>query len=175
MNETLIRPETPSDIDAIRAINIAAFAGHPYSRQTEHLIVDALRDHGALSMSLVAVRDDRPVGHIAFSEAAVGEMTDGWYLAGPVGVLPELQHQGIGSMLMLSGLDELRARRAAGCVLVGDPGFYRRFGFDVHPGLVHQGVPDEFVLGLSLGNEVPTGEVTGHWAFEIQRNSLGAE
>jgi putative acetyltransferase len=167
MNETLIRPETPSDIDAIRAINIAAFTGHPYSRQTEHLIVDALRDDGALSVSLVAVRDDQPVGHIAFSKAAVGERTDGWYLAGPVAVLPEFQHQGIGSMLVLSGLEALRARQAAGCVLVGDPGFYRRFGFDVHPGLIHQGVPDELVLGLSLGDEAPTGEITAHRAFEI--------
>ncbi len=139
MNETLICPETPSDIDAIRAINIAAFAGQPYSQQTEHLIVDALRDDGALSVSLVATRDDQPVGHIAFSEAVVGEMADGWYLAGPVAVLPEFQHRGIGSTLMLSGLERLRARHAKGCVLVGDPGFYRRLGFDTHAGLTFEG------------------------------------
>ena len=168
MNATLIRPETASDVSAIRAINVAAFTGHPRSRQTEHLIVDALRDDDALSVSLVAVRGGQRVGHIAFSKAAVGEMASGWYLAGPVAVLPEFQHQGIGSMLVLSGLEELRARQAAGCVLVGDPGFYRRFGFDVHPGLVHQGVPNEFVLGLSLGDKAPIGEIKAHWAFEIQ-------
>jgi putative acetyltransferase len=167
MSETSIRAETAADIDAIRAINIAAFTGHPYSRQTEHLIVDTLRDDGALSVSLVAVRDDRPVGHIAFSPAAVGTMKGDWYLAGPVAVLPELQHRGIGSMLVRSGLEELRARRAAGCVLVGDPGFYRRFGFDAHPGLVHPGVPDEFVLGLSFDGESPAGEIRAHRAFEI--------
>ena len=166
MSETLIRPETTRDVDAITAINGAAFAGRPHSRQTEHLIVAALRDAGALSVSLVAVRDGRPVGHVAFSRAAVGEMAEGWYLAGPVAVLPEFQHQGIGSLLMSSGLGELRARQAAGCVLVGDPGFYRRFGFDVHPGLVHKGVPDEFVLGLSFGDEVPAGEIAAHRAFE---------
>jgi predicted N-acetyltransferase YhbS len=175
MNETLIRPETAADIDAIRAINVAAFTGHPRSRQTEHLIVDALRDDGALSVSLVAVREDQCVGHIAFSEAAVGGMASGWYLAGPVGVLPEFQHQGIGSMLVLSGLGELRARQAAGCVLVGDPGFYQRFGFDVHPGLVHQGVPNEFVLALSLGDKAPTGEIKAHRAFEIQPEKSKAD
>jgi putative acetyltransferase len=169
MKETLIRPETASDIDAIRAINVAAFTRHPRSRQTEHLIVDALRDDGALSVSLVAVRDEQCVGHIAFSEAAVGGMASEWYLLGPVGVLPEFQHQGIGSMLVLSGLQELRARQAAGCVLVGDPGFYQRFGFDVHPGLVHQGVPTEFVLGLSFGEKAPTGAIKAHRAFEIRR------
>ena len=71
-------------------------------------------------------------------------------------------------MLVLSGLEELRARQAAGCVLVGDPGFYKRFGFDVRPGLVHQGVPNEFVLGLSLGDKAPIGEIKAHRAFEIQ-------
>jgi putative acetyltransferase len=45
----LIRPETPADHAAIREINLAAFADHPYSRQTEHLIVEALRAAGALA------------------------------------------------------------------------------------------------------------------------------
>jgi len=168
MNEPRIRHETPRDVDAVRAINVAAFADHPVSRQTEHLIVDALRADGALSVSLVAVVDDQPVGHIALSEAAVGEAADGWYVAGPVAVLPASQHQGIGSMLVVAGLEELRARRAGGCVLVGDPGFYRRFGFDTHPGLVYPGVPGEFVLGLSLGDEAPRGEIAVHDAFAIQ-------
>ena len=174
MNETLIRPETPSDIAAIRAINIAAFAVHPYSRHTEHLIVDALRHDRALSASLVAVRNDQPLGYIAFSEAAVGEMGDGWYLVGPVAVLPEFQRQGIGSLLVQSGLEDLRSRQAAGCVLVGDPGFYRRFGFDIHPGLAHQGVPHDFVLGLSFGAVPPTGEIKAHRAFEIQPENAKA-
>lgn len=164
----MIRPETLADVAAVREINIAAFTDHPYSQQTEHLIVDALRDDGALALSLVAVRDDRVVGHIAFSEAAVGAMGDGWFLAGPDAVLPESQGQGIGSMLVRAGLAELRARGAAGCVLVGDPGFYRRFGFNVHPGLVYEGVPNEVVLGLPLHGAPPTGHITAHNAFTIQ-------
>ncbi len=39
----IIRPETPGDHESIRDILIAAFASHPYSHQTEHLIVEALR------------------------------------------------------------------------------------------------------------------------------------
>ena len=49
-----IRPETPNDHDSIRDILIAAFANHPYSHQTEHLIVEGLRADGALTLSLVA-------------------------------------------------------------------------------------------------------------------------
>ena len=168
MNETMIRPETLQDVDAVRAINVAAFADHPISQQTEHLIVDALRDEGALAVSLVAVRNGQPIGHIAFSEAVVGEMTEGWYLVGPVAVFPEFQHQGIGSMLVVAGLEEVRTREARGCVLVGDPGFYRRFGFGVHAGLAYQGVPDEFVLGLPFGDAAPAGGIAAHRAFEIQ-------
>lgn len=171
VSDTLIRPETPPDIDAIKAINVAAFAEHEYSQQTEHLIVDALRDDGALSVSLVAEHDGLPVGHIAFSKATVGEMGDGWYLAGPVAVLPEFQCQGIGSMLVSAGLEKLRALGAAGCVLVGNLGFYRRFGFDVHPGLRYEGVPDEFVLGLPFGNRTPRGEIVAHPAFAVQPES----
>jgi len=50
----LVRLETPSDYAAIRDINIAAFLHHPFSHQTEHLIIEELRAAGALSVSLVA-------------------------------------------------------------------------------------------------------------------------
>jgi len=165
---TVIRSEAPQDIDAIREINVAAFRDHPYSHQTEHLIVEALRADGALAISLVAVRDGRPVGHIAFSEAVVGESGQGWFLLGPVAVLPALQRQGIGSALVSAGLDELRVRGASGCVLVGDPGFYGRFGIRSYPGLTYEGVPDENVLCLPFGSAAPVGSVCAHGAFEIE-------
>jgi putative acetyltransferase len=171
MTETVIRSESARDTDDIRAINVAAFQNHPYSRQTEHLIVDALRADDALTVSLVAVRDDHPVGHIAFSVARIGTTTKGWYLAGPVAVLPAFQHQGIGSALVEAGLAELRSRGAKGCVLVGDPRFYERFGFRTHPGLVHKGVPDEFVLVLPFRETVPTGDIAAHEAFGVHPDS----
>jgi putative acetyltransferase len=55
----IIRPETPDDHDSIRDILIAAFADHPFSRQTEHLIVEGLRADNALTVSLVAVMGRR--------------------------------------------------------------------------------------------------------------------
>jgi putative acetyltransferase len=167
MPETVIRPETPSDVDAIREINVAAFLDHPYSHQTEHLIVDALRASGALDISLVALRDDRLVGHIAFSKAVVG-VSEGWFLLGPVAMLPDLQGQGVGSALVTAGLEALRSRRASGCVLVGDPGFYRRFGFRSVAGLTHEGVPDENVLCLPFGTDAPRGPIDAHEAFSVE-------
>ena len=67
----IIRPETSDDYEAIGEINIAAFAHHPYSHQTEHLIVEALRAAGALTVSLVAEVEGKVVGHIAFSPVTI--------------------------------------------------------------------------------------------------------
>ena len=165
MRDVRIRHEEPGDADAIAAIHIHAFLDHPYSLQTEHLIVDALRDADALEVSLVAVTDGQVVGHVAFSDAAVGEETEGWSIAGPIGVLPDFQRRGIGSALMRAGIEELRALGAKGCVLVGDPAFYGPLGFRGIPGLLDAGVPDEFVMGLPFGDGLPQGAIKPHSAF----------
>jgi putative acetyltransferase len=166
MPEIVIRPETPSDVDEIRQINVAAFLDHPISHQTEHLIVDALRASAALDVSLVAVRDGRPIGHVAFSKATVGA-SDGWFLLGPVAVLPDLQGHGVGSSLVSARLEELRSG-GHGCVLVGDPEFYRRFGFHSVSGLTYEGVPDEYVLCLPFAREVPQGSIGADEAFSVE-------
>ena len=71
-------PETPADHDAIRDILIAAFADHPFSHQTEHLIVEGLRADNALTLSLVAELDGKVIGHIAFSAVTIGGHDCGW-------------------------------------------------------------------------------------------------
>ncbi len=168
MNRIEVRHEIADDIDGIRTVNIEAFREHPISRQTEHLIVDALRDRGALDVSLVAVSDGRIVGHIAFSKAGAGDTESDWFLLGPVAVLPELHGQGIGTTLVEAGLKELRACGAAGCVLVGDPGFYARFGFSSFPELTYPGVPQEYVLGIGFTQAEPHGAIEANSAFEVE-------
>jgi putative acetyltransferase len=163
----IICPETPRDLDAIREVNILAFEHHPFSHQTEHLIVEALRAADALELSLTAEIDGEVVGHIAFSAAGIGDASEGWFLLGPVAVRPDHQGEGIGRALVESGLAALRSRGARGCLLVGDPAFYCRFGFRQHPGIAWEGVPDENVLCLSMCGDAPAGEVTYHPAFLI--------
>lgn len=161
------RLEQPADIDAIRELTRAAFAGHPYSQGTEPLIIDALREAGALDLSLVAELDGRVVGHIAFSPAAIGAVAAGWFVVGPFSVLPELQGQGIGRTLLEQSLVIMRERDARGCVLVGDPGFYGRFGFSDCSQATWPGVPAEYLLGLPFGSEQPVGEIAYHPAFGV--------
>ena len=162
-----IRPETPADFAAIAAVHIAAFAHHPYSRQTEHMIVDALRAAGALSVSLVAELDGQVAGHIAFSPVRIGGRACRWYGAGPLGVLPALQRRGIGKALVRAGLEAIGGLGAEGCVLVGDPAYYTRLGFTHSPGLSMEHVPAENLLCLRLTGEMPNGAVEHHPAFWV--------
>jgi putative acetyltransferase len=162
----ILRPETTRDFDGIREVNIVAFRGQPYSQQTEHLVVEALRAADALELSLVAESNGEVVGHIAFSAAGIGDSASiGWFLLGPLAVRPARQGEGIGRALVETGLAALRSRGACGCVLVGDPAFYRRFGFRQYAGVTWHGVPDENVLSLLISGEMPTGEVVCHPAF----------
>ena len=165
---TTIRPETPSDEDAIEQVTRRAFLSHPYSHQTEQFIIRALRTDHALSVSLVAEDAGRVVGHIALSPVTIGDGVAGWYGLGPISVEPDLQRRGIGRALMERGLAELRKIGANGCVLVGDPAFYIRFGFANDPSLVLEGVPQEFFLSLSLGNSSAHGNVQFHPAFQAK-------
>lgn len=161
----VIRHEADSDIDAITEITIAAFADCAYGNHTEQFIVTALRAADALSVSLVAEIDGRVVGHAAFSPVTVDGQRCDWYGLGPVSVVPELQRQGIGSALINEGIRPLKEAGGKGCVLVGDPNYYVRFGFRNVPELTLEGVPPEVFQALPFGDDVPRGAVVFHEAF----------
>jgi putative acetyltransferase len=161
-----IRSETGDDIEAITAVTIAAFQTLEVSHHTEQFIIEALRAAQALTLSLVAERDGRIVGHIAFSPVKISDGTRGWYGLGPVSVLPQYQRQGIGQALIHEGLSRLQGMGARGCCLVGHPEYYKKFGFTNMPGLVYEGVPQEVFFALAFDGHVPHGEVTFHEAFK---------
>lgn len=162
----IIRNETNADIAAVNDVTIAAFKNHPISEQTEQFIVSALRNTQALCLSLVAEVDGRVAGHIAFSPVTISDGTPDWYGIGPVSVLPELQRQGIGKALIREGLSVMKARGAAGCALVGNPEYYKRFGFRNVPDLIYEGIPQEFFLVLTFHESMPQGHVVFHSAFQ---------
>ncbi|MDR2897157.1 MAG: hypothetical protein LBV30_11030 [Propionibacteriaceae bacterium] len=255
----IIRLEELNDQTAIAAVTKQAFRDMEISQHTEHLVIDALRAAGALTLSMVA---ELPgvgiVGHIAFSpltitanpeadddavaraEAPTGLRPDAesavdassshpgdtsstaqgavavapptfdqaatqppasasttpsqapnqaptspprlaaavlasapasdigsWYCLGPVSVLPVYQGQGIGARLIRAGLNALEAMGATGVILVGHPEYYPRFGFINQPGLIYEGIPDEYVFSLAFNGQYPTGVITDHDAFRV--------
>jgi putative acetyltransferase len=168
LSDFTIRPEQPNDIAAITRVNELAFKSEPHSEQTEHFIVLALRKAGALSVSLVAERSNQIIGHVAFSPVQFSDGSAGWYGLGPVAVLPEFQHQGVGKALIKSGLATLRSMGAAGCVVLGDPRYYGRFGFKNQPECIFEGVPPEYFQSLSFGPNSAVGKVIYHEAFSAK-------
>ncbi len=164
----IIRNERESDFDAISAVTKAAFENHPYSDNTEQFIVNTLRAANALTVSLVAEIDGRVVGHAAFSPVTISDGSQGWYGLGPVSVLPEFQRQGIGKALIYEGLSLLRASGARGCVLVGDPNYYRQFGFRNIQDLTLPNVPKENFLALPFGENTAHGVVVFHHGFSAK-------
>ena len=163
--------ERPADAATLGALIDAAFAEAEHRGGNEGAIVAALRTAGALPLSLVALGTDGvPVGHVAFSPVRiVSETGDGvagdWYGLAPLSVLPERQREGIGAALVEAGLARLRAMGAAGCVLLGDPDYYGRFGFRSVPGLGYGDAPAPYVQAISFGGPPPVGDIAYHAAF----------
>jgi len=160
-----IRSEVQADVSAISEVTAAAFETLDISDHTEQFVIAALRAAGALTISLVAERGGRVVGHIAFSPLRISNGAQNWYGLGPVSVLPEYQRQGIGKALIEEGLKRLKERHAQGCCLVGHPQYYQKFGFDNVSTLVCEGVPQEVFFALSFDGRMPQGTVTFHEGF----------
>ena len=121
-----IRPERPGDADAIRHVNEVAFG-----RPAEALLVQALRAAGALTLSLVAEVEGVIVGHLAFSPVQIvgaGGVRSAEGLA-PLSVHPEHQQRRIGARLVVAGLELLREAGHGAVVVLGEPSYYSRFGF----------------------------------------------
>lgn len=159
-----IRPEQAADIATIHDLTARAFAGTAHSDGSEPAIVDRLREAGALALSLVAVEGDDILGHVAISPVD-WEGGTGWFGLGPVSVDPARQCTGIGSALIRHALDQLEAKGAAGCVVLGDPAYYTRFGFVADPRWTYPGPPPEYFMARPFRPSGGTGIVRYHPAF----------
>ncbi len=161
-----IRHEAAGDEAAIHALTAAAFHDMPHSDGREAEIVDRLRSEGALALSLVAENADRAIiGHAAFSRVTISDGSADWYALGPVSVIPTVQQTGIGTQLIEIGIEELQGGGARGIVLLGDPDYYRRFGFEHDPALRYPGPPPQYFQRRILSGDAPGGTVSYAPAF----------
>lgn len=161
-----LRREQRGDEAAIHALTVSAFKPMSFSDGMEAPIIDDLRRDGDLTLSIVALVADDLVGHFAFSPVTIDEKPGHWFGLGPVSVRPDLQGVGIGAALIEAGLSILRARGASGCVLTGDPQYYRRFGFRSVGRLTYRSVPPSFVQVLPFKDEDAVGSLAFSPAFE---------
>lgn len=142
----LLRRELPVDQSAVRAVHNAAFGGGADAAEAQ--LVDNLRADGDViaALSIVAVVDGDVVGHVVCSRASIADWPS--IGLGPLGVIPACQRRGVGQALMHAVLAAADALDAPAVALLGDPGYYSRFGF---------------VAGATLGVLPPVPEWVGHF------------
>jgi putative acetyltransferase len=118
--------EHPRDHDAVRSLHERAFG-----RYAEARLVDELReDPGFLPhLSLVAKDAGEVVGHVIATRGWLEPFGTPALGIGPVGVRPDRQRRGVGTVLVHALLAVAEAADERLVVLLGSPEYYRRFGF----------------------------------------------
>ncbi|HUF56733.1 MAG TPA: N-acetyltransferase [Thermohalobaculum sp.] len=151
-----VRAESPGDLPAVGRVLEAAF-GQP----DEAELVERLRADGDAALSLVAVADGAVAGHVLFSPMSAPFPA---LALAPVAVLPERQGRGIGSALIREGLARAEARGWRGVFVLGEPAYYRRFGFDAEAARGFASpYAGPFLMVLPLGGPLPAQSGTiGH-------------
>jgi putative acetyltransferase len=122
-----IRRKQPQDFPGIREVNRQAFG-----KEQKASVVDKLRENCNEMLSLVALAEDKVVGHILFSPAVI-ECDNGSVVGSglaPLAVLPEYQKQGIGFELVKRGVADIREGGCPFIIVLGHPEYYTRFGFE---------------------------------------------
>jgi putative acetyltransferase len=120
-----IRPELPTDAEAVRVVNQAAF-----ETTTEADLVKVLHEQASPIISLVADDSGSIVGHILFSPAVLVGHPDVKIMGlAPMAVLPAHQRRGVGSRLVGAGLQACVEVGFAAVVVLGHAHYYPRFGF----------------------------------------------
>lgn len=152
--EIEIRVSLPSDARGIEEFYPRAFPDED--------LLPLLRDllsEGENVLSLVAVRDETPVGHAVFTLCGLAGGSERVALLGPLAVAPKVQRQGIGGGLVRDGLERLKAEGVPRVQVLGDPAYYGRFGFKPDDGVAPPyPLPKEWRSAwqsLSLGDGSP--------------------
>lgn len=152
----IIKEETTADIGFVHKINVLAFG-----RPDEAILVNKLRKRCSEILSLIAIQDDKVVGHILFSPVTIksGDSQVVGMGLGPMAVLPKYQNQGVGSTLVRYGIAWIKQRGCGFVVVLGHPKYYPRFGFEParqHGVHCEWDVPDEaFMIQVFRKAEVP--------------------
>jgi len=162
-----IKEASPSEYAAIRHVTQAAFASMSFSSGAEPNIIETLRAEGDLYLSLVAIGQGRLLGHCAFSAVEISGAAGSWYVLGPIAVGPSDQRKGIGRALVTEGLSRLQTQGAQGCVVIGNPQIYSRFGFQSDGQLIYGALDRALVQRIIFQGSAPFGQVSFAPAFNL--------
>ncbi len=123
----IIRQTTELDLDAIRKVQESAFGQADEARLTLDLLADP---SAAPQISLLAILQDKPQGHILFTRAGITEEEGiAASILAPLAIIPDAQGKGVGGELIRHGLRHLTDQNTDLVFVLGHPGYYTRFGF----------------------------------------------
>jgi putative acetyltransferase len=160
-----LRDESSGDHEAIRRLHLTSFPG-----AGEADLVDRLRGDGDVVISLIAVEEDTLTGHVMLSKMAAPFPALG---LGPVAVLPDWRRKGIAAALIQEGIKRASHDGWAGIFVLGDPSYYRRFGFESkHADGFESAYAGPHFMALPLnGKELPL--TSGHLDYARAFSALG--
>ncbi len=126
-----IRETSSSDIPSILDVILRAFGedeGQEIAELVSALVVDPTAEP---VLSLVAEINGRVVGQVLFTQVRVegDNGTDRATILAPLSMDPAYQRQGLGGALIREGLERSKDAGRDLAFVLGDPGYYKRFGF----------------------------------------------
>lgn len=132
--ETLIRKTNEGEFQVTENLTREAFWNLFSPGCSEHLVLNKLRKSSSYlpELDMVAVTDDKIIGHIISTSASVVDTQNVEHMilcVGPISVLPEFQKCGTGSKLMHKSIEKAKQLGYKGMILYGNPDYYHRFGF----------------------------------------------
>jgi len=123
-----IREALNSDLDKILFVERLAFG----QDEEAELVKNLLNDPTAKPLlSLLAFKEEQPVGHILFTKADLenSQKTTASVILAPLAIIPDAQNQGIGGRLIKKGLEILSKLGVDLVFVLGYPEYYSRHGF----------------------------------------------
>ena len=145
--------ERSGDVAAIDALVLAAFGPGRFAKTAERL-----REAAALAAGFCAFEGERLIGSVRLWSITVGAARS--VFLGPIAVDVASRRGGLGAELVQACVDEARAMKLDGVLLIGDPPYFSRFGFVAAPDAVFSGPVDRRrIMWLPITDVAPVGRV----------------
>jgi predicted N-acetyltransferase YhbS len=149
----IIRRAAETDLAGIYDLVKVAFQTAQVTNGLEQDYQAQLRegDNYIPELDLVADEDGELIGHIMLTKTYITceDNKAEALLLGPISIALPYRNRGIGTLLINESLRLAKEMGYRSVFLVGDPAYYRRFGFEptVNYGIrdTHDGIPDEVV------------------------------
>ncbi len=148
-----IEPETAFDRAAVEALVLRAFGPGRFAKTAERL-----RERSRLAAGFVARDGGQVVGSVRLWNITVAARSA--LFLGPIAVDTDSRRGGVGADLVAACVAHARTMGVSGVLLVGDPPYFIRFGFEAAPDVILPGPADpRRVMWLAMDGAMPIGSV----------------